>query len=1165
MSRNIRWNNCLLQNVLILVEALLELSEQQVDNPKPPLWVEWKEDKLRVTGYKTNNQTKRRSRVTEDGTKKEHLLQQIKDAGKNLQFSPKTKELDEIQYVLDCLKELGVREDEKSTKTHGYWKFSLKLKHQTATRKENLEVVERKWRKHPKTYSQNTSQESPTTDNGIDWRNICREMLEKYKRLSTNQLLFDDEDNKKELEDIHVPLALVERKKTEKCKQDDVSPEEGSRLYEPTYEEKQRFKHDDFLVQTLQRGEGKTQGKRIALIGEPGAGKTTLLQAIAFWILKKDLGFPIWISLAELDGKSIKDYLLQVWLEDAFAGPHVTIEQENAIATLFKENNVYLLLDGADEMSSPQPLQEISQHLTGFIKHGRVILSCRLNVWEANINALHDFETYRLLDFDYPQDVKRFINKWFANLTSQTNNPKNNRDNKAESLWDELKKPDRSRIQDLVKNPLRLALLCATWQSSEGSLPETKAGLYQQFVNEFYKWKENRFSITETEQEELNAALGRLAQKAIDGETSRFRLRHKLIREELGDPKKKNSLFDWALQLGWLNQVGIAAESSTEKKVYAFYHPTFEEYFAALVIDDWDYFLPRTHDNNNPQPVPNKRYRIFEPHWKEVILLWLGREDIEKSEKEDFINALVEFKSGCGDINFYDFRAYFIAAVGISEHKNCSKADEIVEKIISWSIGYFDSEKQEWFRCIKNIADGAKKVLKEIDTQRKTDALVTLIQNSQNKYIFWEALENLGKNAVNHPEILTKVLELIKKDANKLTNGNQILFRKIYFRNIKAIIALTELMRRTQDEDTQIIAASYLGKIDPANNQAIDLIVNKIKLCETKEKLKFIIYILGDIGHNNQKALDTLLNLISFSQDKDICITVIISLGEIACVNPKATTILQELRNHSSDEYILDFGKHILSKVNHGCKYFFSLSITKKPILSITRIPYELYKLQATSQNEETQKFLEKIIVKVISSNKIEAIDALVELIRDSQYRELRWEIIDTLGEIGAGNKTAIDALVELINNSEEANIRFQAVENLGEIDPNNPIVIDTLIDLISIRQQIIFPSSLLSRIGEFGYGNPKAINALVELIKNSDNDYRKNAAENLNKILTNKYMVKVVVELKETLSQGGNVNNVEQYKDCVEVLWKCAQNMTYPEFYQAWSREEQAKFSEII
>ncbi|NEQ20674.1 MAG: hypothetical protein F6K28_15830 [Microcoleus sp. SIO2G3] len=54
-------------------------------------------------------------------------------------------------------------------------------------------------------------------------------MLEKQKRLTTNELLSADEDMKFELDDIHVPLALVQRTKPDK-RSGDVSPEEGSRL-----------------------------------------------------------------------------------------------------------------------------------------------------------------------------------------------------------------------------------------------------------------------------------------------------------------------------------------------------------------------------------------------------------------------------------------------------------------------------------------------------------------------------------------------------------------------------------------------------------------------------------------------------------------------------------------------------------------------------------------------------------------------------------------------------------------------------------------------------------------------------------------------------------------------------------------------------------------------
>ncbi|MFL9458049.1 hypothetical protein AB0758_44370 [Tolypothrix bouteillei VB521301_2] len=139
-------------------------------------------------------------------------------------------------------------------------------------------------------------------------------MLKPQKRITSN-VLMQDESAKKEREPIYVPLAFVQRTKTDKRKKEDISPDAGTRLYEPEYETQQRFEHEAFFSQILERGEGKTKGKRIAVIGEPGAGKTTLLQAIAFWLLEKDLGFPIWISLADLQSKSLEEYLLQNWLK----------------------------------------------------------------------------------------------------------------------------------------------------------------------------------------------------------------------------------------------------------------------------------------------------------------------------------------------------------------------------------------------------------------------------------------------------------------------------------------------------------------------------------------------------------------------------------------------------------------------------------------------------------------------------------------------------------------------------------------------------------------------------------------------------------------------------------------------------------------------------------
>jgi predicted NACHT family NTPase len=109
--------------------------------------------------------------------------------------------------------------------------------------------------------------------------------------------------------------------------------------------------------------------------------------------------------------------------------------------------------------------------------------------------------------------------------------------------------------------------------------------------------------------------------------------------------KPHPELFEKAIELGWLNRVGVDAENPL-KSVYAFYHPSFQEYFAACEIEDWHFFL-----NHVPQNPQQGIYRIFERQWKEVMLLWMGRKDVDREEKEAFIKALVEFKDGL-NMNF---------------------------------------------------------------------------------------------------------------------------------------------------------------------------------------------------------------------------------------------------------------------------------------------------------------------------------------------------------------------------------------------------------------------------------------------------------------------------------------------------------------------------------
>ena len=284
-------------------------------------------------------------------------------------------------------------------------------------------------------------EQPPVNPLGIDWRQISQEMLkaQNQQRLTSNPLTAGD-GLTFELDEIYVPLGLVERKQRER-RIGDILPEEGSRIYESetAAEITQTFQNNEFFEQVLHPG----KSKRIAIIGEPGAGKTTLLQKTATWVIDNTLSVPIWISLADLQGKTIEEYLLSNWLKAATRKVRVTPEMEEALGELFNSGKVWLLLDGVDEMvtKSGNALAQISKQLTGWVSDARVVLTCRLNVWDAGKNALENFETYRNLDFSYgdaqtPDQVGQFIRCWFKN------NPK-----LAERLRTELEQPGRERIK----------------------------------------------------------------------------------------------------------------------------------------------------------------------------------------------------------------------------------------------------------------------------------------------------------------------------------------------------------------------------------------------------------------------------------------------------------------------------------------------------------------------------------------------------------------------------------------------------------------------------------------------------------------------------------------------------------------------------------------------
>ena len=1012
----------------------------------------------------------------------------------------------------------------------------------------------------------------------IPWHEVSLQLLEKRLQLTTNPMT---ENIAYQAEQVYVPLGLVERKKKPR-RRSDVLPEHGSELYGEGPEKGQshqksqslrdaeseevevteRFEHQQFLEQVLQRGQSpKSQGKRIAIIGEPGAGKTTQLQQIGRWIPKK---FPesivIWVALADLGGRNLKQYVYETWLTsivEYYGRSEASVQIRDAFIAQCNQGRVWLLLDGLDEMQvAGSPLSEMQRQIQegGWLQQARMLLTCRVNLWDGNRNALEKFDTYRTLEFDDSGRVEEFIEKWFA--------PRGNAAiQQGQALCEAIQKPGKERIWDLVKNPLRLTLLCFDWSLKSGRLPEIQAELYQRFVDRIYEWKAEEFPTTPEQRQALNRALAELSLAAIDDQdeqgNGRFQLSHGFVQKFLSVPLPNNSqqtLFELSLNLGWLNDIGVDADDQTQR-IYAFYHTTFEEYFATLAINDWGFFLPREHRN---QPVQDKLYRIFESQWKQVFLLWLGRSDIQKKEKEQLIRSLVEFKDGCK--GFYNDRALLIAAEGITEFKDCEIKSRIVSQLIQWGLGKYRSSKRIWFvRSISRsqiIENRARLVL------NKTDRVLAI-------------------------QILTELLEKLHPLAN------------------------------FQEEDDRRKIAEILGQIGYLSNLAIQALVNILesnqnrRFLETSDQLQFI---------KNQKILKKIsdfwdLNLWwlrhPLRYDSVMCsakdlslildyqetrISAAKSLGEIALGSELAIRMLVNVLKNADTEY---------SGTNH--QYWETKQFEPAKFLMLSNADPRIPKFL---QQVELERYLCQTAAKsliMIGHNHQLAIQETAKLMSEILHYHNRYHVIKVLEEIGVNNELAIQALVDFVDNSLNKNeILFWnlnapslpiVADGLAKIAFGNEKAIKSLKRLIlyvhknltflksiprrpadrfiyigntedaSISSDIRSMQNILIRAAKSlvkistGTSKEEEISALfnsvglesIGIVSDGKNNLKKNTLDkdmmrglNKNRSVQNKF---AAVSLSQIAALRYRSDSVENQR----LMMMCSEKFSYPEFYQAF------------
>jgi hypothetical protein len=702
------------------------------------------------------------------------------------------------------------------------------------------------WVEKQKSKFADSSRHQQTNHN---WHEICCNKLDHWKKrnidlvIGNNRLDFDNIDR------TFVPLGFLEKVKKESSQSKNADPQGKQQTEE--YKSTQRYEcQQDFLdviiYGGLSEGMSKKQGQRLAIIGETGSGKTTLLLQVGYELLKQPNNLVIWISLKEVRDKkkTIWDYILEEWFKGSDIDKN---EWKQEFDNKLKDGYVWLLLDGLEDISDRA--YSVIVQFDDWLSKPKIALTCRKNRWDSDKAdfASFDYGIYECLGYN-PDQPSNFIDAWFGDDLES-----------ASLLKSELQQATRHRINDLIKYPLHLSLLCSIYEKSESNFAfaATKAELFDQFIKRQYKRKItiDRFDV------DLVKSLGELAIKAIDTQSQ---LTDAEVKKKLGDK------LDKALELGWLKPI------DEYEQVYDFLHDSFKEYFVALAIPHWKFFLPDSLDN-----FKGNDYPIFDMQWREVILFWFGRKGFEK-DKEDFIEALINFEDGCCDSSivngksFYGYRAYFLAASCLSEFKNCSKDELITKQIIEWGFGYLNTEKEI---CIPlpSINESAINILPYTNLSLVTKHLCEILNNPKDeKSRLYLVAKNLVKTSIDSESkdiAVNTIIDLIKDPNDKETRNTILLHLNEFVVDSKskalAIKVLSQIIKDSNDEYIVFSASTSLGII------ATDLEYKKIAINK-------LIDLMQSTTDDNLICISaySLCNITTDFQNKEIAVTKLIQLLE---------------------------------------------------------------------------------------------------------------------------------------------------------------------------------------------------------------------------------------------------------------------------------------------